>query len=171
MFISALILQYLKLHIADMYYSSVLRQMLGKSEANDPFLTFHWPPRRRVYCSLRRSDSQTACMMLSLYISITLLTEPACWVKPLDSCPPQRAPQPPVWCTASTSLTHRNKGGKKINKSKVHFNPPSIYQEKAYRVKRPLRPPTSSSCRRQVPAGGRFSVGSGVVDKNTSSHL
>lgn len=113
MFISALILQYLKLHIADMYYSSVLRQTLGKSEANDPFLTFHWPPRRRVYCSLRRSDSQTACMMLSLYISITLLTEPACWVKPLDSCPPQRAPQPPVWCTASTSLTHRNKGGEK----------------------------------------------------------
>lgn len=101
-------------------------------------------------------------MMFSLYISIyQCWQKPACWVKPLDSCPPRRVPPPPAWCTASTSLTRRRK-----KKSNLHFKSPSIYHRKAYLVKRPLLPWTNSSCRKQVSAGGRFSECGRVLDKN-----
>lgn len=89
--------------------------------------------------------------------------EPACWVMPLGSCPPRWAPPPPVWCTASMSLTWRRKKKKSI----LHFQTWSISQRKAYLVKRPLPLLTSSSYRKRAPAGGRFSGCSRVANKNT----
>lgn len=165
MFISGSQLQYLKLHIAVVLFPSVVADFGQKghtSQLNYPFLTFHSPPRRQVYKSLYRSDSQITCMMFRLNISIyQCWQKPACWVKPVGSCPPRRAPPPPAWCTASTSLTCRRKKNSNLN-----FKSPSIYHRKAYLVKRPLLPETSSSCRKQVPAGGRFSECSRVLDKN-----
>lgn len=73
-----------------------------------------------------RSDSRKACMTISLYISVYQCRQkPACWVKPLGSCPPRRAPPAPAWCTASTSLTRRRE-----DKFKPSFQQPEHRSQK-----------------------------------------